>query len=318
LPLSLVNQCFASEPDAQVFEFLGLPLRRYRLEDGPELIPFFGEHPQPLSGYTHSMFIAWDPVFHYQWARPEPEALMVTCLVEPDPNLHLLQPVGVLSPAIQRDLLAKIARLPYALKVFGVAERFLKESPIFAGGFSSLEETGASNYIYEAQELALLPGRRFAAKRNHIAQGAREYTSVSSPLVAADEPECLALARALFEESDKGQSFARDLTACQVALQHLDALRLTGTVIRVEGRVTAFAIWEALDRTTAVVHFERALRTHKGLYQVVNQESAKTMLAQGFQLINREEDLNNEGLRKAKLSYYPLRMEKSFTLTFKG
>ena len=66
-----------------------------------------------------------------------------------------------------------------------------------------------------------------------------------------------------------------------------------------------------------MVHFERALRTHKGLYQVVNQETAKVMLAEGFRFINREEDLGDPGLRKAKLSYQPVRIEKAFTLTFR-
>jgi hypothetical protein len=66
-----------------------------------------------------------------------------------------------------------------------------------------------------------------------------------------------------------------------------------------------------------VVLFERALRDKKGLYQVINQETARAIAAQGLAFINREEDLGDPGLRRAKLSYHPVRLEAKHTLTLR-
>ena len=82
-------------------------------------------------------------------------------------------------------------------------------------------------------------------------------------------------------------------------------------------RSSAFSIFDRLGPSTAVVYFERALRSRKGLYQVVNQETARVLVRQGYDFINREEDLGDPGLRQAKESYSPLRLELAYTMTLK-
>ena len=54
------------------------------------------------------------------------------------------------------------------------------------------------------------------------------------------------------------------------------------------------------------VHFEKVIGEYadNGGYAVINKMFAETLAS--AKLINREEDINIEGLRKAKLSYYPL------------
>ena len=48
------------------------------------------------------------------------------------------------------------------------------------------------------------------------------------------------------------------------------------------------------------------LNADNGGYAVINKLFAERLVGAGATLINREEDIGLEGLRKAKLSYYPL------------
>jgi hypothetical protein len=89
-------------------------------------------------------------------------------------------------------------------------------------------------------------------------------------------------------------------------------------LITVDDRPVAFSIYEAISPTTVAVHFERALRSYKGLYQVINCETAKVILSQGFEFINREEDLGDAGLRDAKMSYHPTEIIPAYELAYKN
>ncbi len=71
---------------------------------------------------------------------------------------------------------------------------------------------------------------------------------------------------------------------------------------------------QLLNRQTAVIHFEKANPEIGGLYSLINQQFCEHAWKE-VQFINREQDLGEEGLRKAKMSYNPEHLEEKFRIT---
>jgi hypothetical protein len=80
---------------------------------------------------------------------------------------------------------------------------------------------------------------------------------------------------------------------------------LIGRAIINNGEVFGFAIAEVIN-DVLFVHIEKANRDKKGIYQMLNMLLAKEFFDKGnVKIVNREEDVGDEGLRKSKGSYYP-------------
>jgi hypothetical protein len=101
--------------------------------------------------------------------------------------------------------------------------------------------------------------------------------------------------------------------AVREALKHFSSLRIEGGVILIDDKVGAFALGELLNRQTAVVHIEKANPQIPELYAVINQQFCERSW-QNVTYVNREQDLGETGLRKAKLSYHPAHLEEKFQI----
>ena len=70
------------------------------------------------------------------------------------------------------------------------------------------------------------------------------------------------------------------------------------------GNIVAFTFGMPINHETFDVCVEKANTDIEGAYTMINNEFALHIPEQ-YIYVNREEDLGLEGLRKAKLSYYP-------------
>jgi uncharacterized protein len=105
-------------------------------------------------------------------------------------------------------------------------------------------------------------------------------------------------------------------TAIERVLKEWDRIPgLMGGALEVESEIVAYTVAEALTSDTVVIHFEKGDTRLKGVYQAINNLFLADA-ATGFEYVNREQDLDDEGLRKAKLSYNPIRFLKKFGVRF--
>ena len=160
--------------------------------------------------------------------------------------------------------------------------------------------------------------KKFSKKRNHINQFVRKYGEIdfrplderNLDLAFSVEERWLSEAEQM-EKSGAG-SEAGDLQVekeiIKSALENFKSLAsacsMTGGILFVCSEPAAFCIASSISRNVVDVHFEKCLSpfAKDGGYAVINNQFSKSVRAQ---YINREEDLGLEGLRKAKLSYYP-------------
>ncbi|MDR0842721.1 MAG: phosphatidylglycerol lysyltransferase domain-containing protein [Acidobacteriota bacterium] len=298
------------------FSLLGFDFSRVRPEDQEAISYFLKRYPQPLSGYTYSTLEAWRAFSSYDRNQPPPETLLIAYQPDPATPPALLQPVGDFPPSLQDRIFREAATLDYPLTFVGVTGRFMEQYPEFVSRFSVHEERSYAQYLYRTEDLAELRGRKYSKKRNLIAQARNSYVWELHSLTEELTGKCFEVLESIREQEQplvEGM-LVRELDALGTTLRNIRRLGQQGLLVTVDGRPAAFAIFEAINPTTVTVHFERALRSYKGLYQVVNQETARIVQSQGFEFINREEDVGDEGLRSAKMSYHPCELVPAWEL----
>ncbi len=171
---------------------------------------------------------------------------------------------------------------------------------------SAEEQRHIADYVYKAEELAYLAGRKFSKKRNLISQF--EKLCPEARLVPITRENAAEIAKCCHK--DWAETHLSELAQYEnehtlKVLEAFDAYGCTGYALYVGQEIAAFCIGEVLG-DTLIVHIEKARREYKGAFQMINKLFALTELQNsGIKYINREDDVGDEGLRQAKMSYYP-------------
>ena len=96
-------------------------------------------------------------------------------------------------------------------------------------------------------------------------------------------------------------------------LKNYDSLGIKGGFLKVNNQIIAYSLGEALNDKIVLVHTEKALIDYIGSYQAINMIYLQEEW-QGYELVNREDDFGDEGLREAKMSYKPLYLLKKYSI----
>ena len=169
-----------------------------------------------------------------------------------------------------------------------------------------------TDYIYTRDKLINLSGKKLQSKRNHINKFKSLYPQYTyRPLTEDLIPQCLELEKQWrkvskddTDEQDLDESLSIELRSMTRAFHRWDRLGLTGGTIWVDDKLVAFTFGCPINQTTFDVCVEKADVNYEGSFSIINQEFVKHLPEQ-YCYINREEDMGNEGLRRAKLSYHP-------------
>jgi len=161
-------------------------------------------------------------------------------------------------------------------------------------------------YIYVSKKLALLEGHLFKPKRNQINAFTKNNLWSWSYITKEniEEVKCFNTLWDECKDCDEHPALVAENVALKDAFAYFFELNLQGVLLQVDDKIVAFSIGFPLNTDTFLVLFEKADRTCKGAYTMINKLFA-SVISKHFTYINRAEDAGEEGLRKAKLSYQP-------------
>ncbi|MFI3305895.1 MAG: GNAT family N-acetyltransferase [Rikenellaceae bacterium] len=269
-------------------------------------------------------FYAWQPTYRSAWAEVN-GFLVIRFFIEGGEKIGYMQPIGTdggLEFSSIIPLLAQDAHLHGdRLRIIGVTEEGRASlTQIYEGRFAFYSNRDEEDYIYRRESLASLSGKRLQPKRNHVNQFAKRYSDIGyhyRELTAADFEACLELDckwRASRGDCGFGGSDP-ERSAMERSFAHFEELELRGGALFVGEEMVAFTYGSAINGDTFCVHIEKGLTDAVGCYTVVNKLFAESLPEQ-YIYVNREEDMGIEGLRRAKLSYYPDHLQVKYNAIY--
>ena len=289
--------------------------------DKPTFDKFFGSRYYENSGYTFTNFFMWRKMRDYRWAI-EDDVLYIFSSNEE--IFAAWQPIC--EPEKMQDAITKILRVAEEQRgdkkfMFVVVEKiFADELARYPHAkFNITAERDRFDYVYLAQDLINLSGRKFHGKKNHLNAFHKEYpdaryVSITEEII----PKCREELNSWYETHRRDNPddvfICYEQAAIHEIFDHFDKFKLKGGAIMIDDKVVAFTFGERLNSDTAVVHVEKAAPDIRGVYAAINQNFVEHEWSDMI-YINREEDMGVDGLRQAKESYRPVKLVEKFNAT---
>lgn len=162
-----------------------------------------------------------------------------------------------------------------------------------------------SDYVYNAEDLINLTGRKYHGQKNHINFFKKTYPNYEFEEINENNIEEVKEFIIEFSKNESKDSilFEEELKKTKEVLDNNDKYKFFGVMLKVDGRISAFSMGEKVKHTL-FAHIEKADKTKRGAYPMIMNEFAKRF-GQDMHYINREENAGDKGLESSKLQYHP-------------
>jgi len=290
-----------------------LDFQKITLQDQERYLAHLARCPQKTSDYSFANLFGWAEEYGLEWCFDQG----LVWLRQQSPFPVFWAPVGAWEDVDWESIAPELHRSSFH-RVPEELTRVWRQR--FGERMVLTEAQGQWDYIYSVQELIELKGNRFHKKKNLLRQFQRKYKAVYHALDLDCVERVLEMQSnwCTWKECQDSHALEAENTAIERVLKEWDRVSgLMGGALEVEGEIIAYTVAEALTTNTVVIHFEKGHTGYKGAYQAINNLFLAST-AKGFEYVNREQDLDDEGLRKAKLSYNPVRFLKKYDVRFIG
>lgn len=288
------------------------------LEDKALIHGYFKKGQYRNSECTFTNLFIWRDCYAVQWAVID-ELLVIKPTVGED--TWILPPYGDYTKHDVNGVLEQVqeyfSSIGKPLIIRAITEEFAQVFVQYCPGRLALEEErDLFDYFYAGDDLRQLKGRKYHSKRNHLSNFRKNYPDyVYRLMTEADIPAVKEYIDLWCKQKECQGKFDAGMIcerkAIYEALHYFHELDYTAALIELDGQIVAFTMGELVNDQTLVVHVEKADGQINGLYGMIHQEFLLQQWPE-VAFVNREEDTGDEGLRKAKESYYPIELIKKY------
>lgn len=305
---------------------MNLQFKPLQAADVDKISPFYALRPNKTCDSVYLDSFIWRDYYQVKYAVSDEKALLF--LMEKDGEPFSAMPICKeedLPHYFQElvDYFNQVLKKP--LKILLADEAAINYLKLDPEKFLVKEEEDLKDYLYDAQSLKTLAGKKLHKKKNHLNSFLREYEGRYEfrNLVCSDRDDVLSFLDEWWENKVEAAEFVQQLDYEVMGIHdilkncHLLDVRMAGVYI--DGQLKAFTIgtYNPYEKM-AVIHIEKADPDIKGLYQFINQQFLIHGFPEELKLVNREDDVGMEGLRKAKMSYYPIDFARKYGVIQKG
>lgn len=275
------------------------------IDDQELLEPYFRSVKELSCEMTFANLFLWSGHYHGEFAIVDD---MLVIRAGEGTEYSFAYPIGVhdAAPVIEK-LMGYCNEQGIQFRLHGLTnDKRADLEQAFPGKFEYISDRDSFDYIYLSEDLISLKGKKYHGKRNHINRFKEENNWSYESITRENMGECMDFALEWCKQNgcdDHGR--LAEICVIRNSFRYFERLGLVGGLLRVDGKLVAFTIGEAMNEDVFVVHIEKAYSDVNGAYPTINQEFIAHEASQ-YRYINREEDLGIEGLRKAKLSYRPV------------
>lgn len=303
-------------------ELTGLELhfKPITMDSMEEIKPFLDLYKSRTTDFSFGGILMWVDYFHYEYDIFEDTLFIKGRMEDEVEKIAFSHPIGKMKLADSKNLLEAYCRLHNEPLEFSAVPEIYVEDYKNLNPVSVKELEDWADYIYDANDLATLKGKRFSKKRNHVNQFENLYPGWSlNPITPENVDKCLEFMKK-FELEGDDTFMAKEERALTCEL--LEKMRransdMFGAILDNGEDMCAFTIGDIVG-DTLFIHVEKALREFPGSYEMINKAFAEYMLEKHPEIsfINREDDAGDEGLRKAKESYRPVDKLRKYNIIF--
>lgn len=230
-------------------------------------------------------------------------------------DYHFMQPIGYTKENLRTivDTLENEKTCLNLKYLFRDAEApFIEDlKEIYGEKFTIQEDRANFDYIYESSKLISLSGKKLHGKKNHYNNFIKNNSFRAEEINGNNIEDCINAACKWCKLNDCKGYLKFELNAIKEILLNKDKLDFIGMAVYVADKLSAFTIGEKINENMAIIHIEKADAEINGLYTYINKTFIENYFSE-VPFINREQDLGKEGLRKAKLSYQPIKLESKY------